>query len=348
MHALATNYPAVLIRARALTGFATLVGRHGADCAALLGAAGIRAKVLDEPESTLPMARVITLLNGSAERLAAPDFGLQLAQLQDIDVLGAVALVARNCATLGEALAAIARNMSYHSPGLKLALEEDPLHTGMMRLRLALDPGAALPLRQAMELSMGVALRFLTSVTGQSGAGWQVGFRHDSPLSAAEYGQHWRASVRLEQDADTLSLPARLLATSISPYGTALQAAAERHVGNLIRRNPLDLSQQVEALVDRQLATGGGTLVQVARQMGLHERTLQRRLKEQAVYFEDIVDGLRRSRAEQYLAQSTIPLAEVSSMLGYTEQSSFIRCCKRWFDTTPQVFRNLYSGFSTT
>ena len=42
--------------------------------------------------------------------------------------------------------------------------------------------------------------------------------------------------------------------------------------------------QQVESLVDRRLASGGGTLVRVARQIGLHERTLQRRLKEHAVF----------------------------------------------------------------
>ncbi len=265
-------------------GFPALVSSHGGDCAALLGAAGIDPRLLDAPDATLPMARLVTLLNGSAERLAAPDLGLHLAQLRDIDVLGALALVVRNSATLGDALAAISRNMSYHSPGLKIDVEADPLRPAMTRLRFALRPGAELPLRHAMELSMGVGVRFIAGVTGEDGADWHIGFRHDSPLDAEQYRKYFRAPVLLAQAQDTLSFPTRLLAFPISPYGSALQEAAERHVGNLIRRSPLDLVQQVESLVDRRLASGGGTLVRVARQIGLHERTLQRRLKEHAVF----------------------------------------------------------------
>ncbi|NRR31086.1 helix-turn-helix domain-containing protein [Oxalobacteraceae bacterium] len=49
---------------------------------------------------------------------------------------------------------------------------------------------------------------------------------------------------------------------------------------------------------------------------------------------------VRRRRAEKFLSHPAIPLAQVASLLGYTEQSSFIRGCKRWFATTPQVYRD--------
>lgn len=334
-----SKFPVVLIRARALTGFAAVVERHGGDLATLLDNAGIPAATLAVPEATLLLARAMALLEDAATDLAVPDFGLQLSLLQDINVLGAVALFARHSATLGDAFAAIARNLPYHSPGVQLHIEADPDRPGYTQLRLVLDAGVTMARRQAVELSFGIAQHFLTMATGTPGPDWQLSVSHGSDLDASEYARYFSGPVLLKQRKDALSFPTRMLATALSPDTGALHDAAQRYVSNVIHRFPLDITRQVEALVDRQLAGGGGSLVQVARELGLHERTLQRRLKEQGVYFEDLVDGLRRSRAEEFLAYPAIPLAQVAALLGYSEQSSFIRVCKRWFGATPQVFR---------
>jgi AraC-like DNA-binding protein len=330
----------VLIRARALTGYADLAARHGGDAQWLLARAGIAPQTLDVPEGTLPLARMAALLHDSASTLGVPDFGLQLARLQDIDVLGPVALFARHAATVGEACSAIARNLPYHSPAIQLFLEPDPGRPGYTQFRFELLLGATLPLRQMFELCLGVSQHFLQSVTHQPGHDWHIDFRHGSALPDHCYHEYFNGTVRTRQALDRLSLPSALLELPLAPGSSMLQEAAERYVSNVIRRFPLDIVQQVEAMVERDLASGGGNLVQIARQLGLHERTLQRRLKEHGVFFEDIVDRLRRHRAEEFLSHPAIPLAQVASLLGYTEQSSFIRVCKRWFDTTPQVYRD--------
>jgi AraC-like DNA-binding protein len=334
-----SNYPMVLIRARALTGFATVVARHGGDLTALLDGVGIAESVLDAPEATILLARFTALLDDAAQALDVPDFGLQLSQHQDINVLGAVALFARHSANLGEALQAIGRNLPYHSPGVQLQLGDDPTRAGFTRLSLKLDAGIDVPRRQIIELGFGIAQHFLQMASGESGENWQVNFGHDSPLSQAQYRSYFAGRVQQRQDSDCLSFPTRLLEIAMAPDSGALQQAAQRYVSNVIRRFPLDITRQVEALIDRQLATGGGSLIQVARELGLHERTLQRRLKEQDVFFEDIVDKLRRNRAEEFLSYPAIPLAQVAALLGYSEQSSFIRVCKRWFGATPQAYR---------
>ena len=339
MHSPAASSHTILIRARALSGFPALVLRHGGDPASLLAAAALPLRLLDAPELPMPLAGFVSLLDESAARLGQDDFGLQLAQQQNIDVLGGVAVIAMYSASVGEAVAAIARNLRYHSPGLQLLVEDDPARPGFTRLRFELALGEHQPRRHIAELCLGVAQRFLRQVTRDAGTGWHYGLRHADGLAPQHYASHFSGSVALGQCCDSLSLPSRLLGIAVAPHGTALQAAAERHIANLIRRFPLDLAEQVEALVAAQLASGGGTLVQVARTLGLHERTLQRRLKEQSVFFEDIVDQLRRSRAEEYLAYPAIPLTQVAALLGYTEQSSFIRTCRRWFATTPQDYR---------
>ena len=330
----------VLIRARSLTGFASLVDAHGGDAAALFEAAGVPRHALDTPDVPVSMADLMALLNRAARELNAPDLGLQLAQRQDITVLGAVALIAQHSATVGEACAAIARHLPYHSPGMAMHIENDAARPGYTQFRLVLQPGRAVEQRQGVELAVGVMHRFLRMVTGDAGDGWHLSLRHAGAVPGVRYGDYFGGPVLLEQADDKLSIPSHLLQVEVAPGQQALRMAAERHVGNLTRRFPLDITQQVEALVERHLAAGGGSLVQIARELGLHERTLQRRLKERAVFFEDIVDRLRRCRAEEYLSYQAIPLAEVAAMLGYSEQSSFVRGCKRWFGTTPRNYRS--------
>jgi AraC-like DNA-binding protein len=77
----------------------------------------------------------------------------------------------------------------------------------------------------------------------------------------------------------------------------------------------------------------------------MHPRTLQRRLKEEGTTFEEIKDEVRRDMAERYLSQTEMPLAQVTALLDYSEQSALGRSCRRWFHTTPRDFRNqLASG----
>jgi AraC-like DNA-binding protein len=334
-----TAAPQVLIRARALTGFGELVTAHGGDPGALLREAGIAPAIVRQPEATLPLARVAALIDTAATVLGVDDFGIRLAGRQDISVLGAVALIARHSATVGDAIRAIARNLPYHTPGARLQLVAEPdARFTQFRYELTLPEG--MPRRHVVELSYAVSIGFLRLVTGADGDDWRIGFRHGEGLSAARYRKAYGCAVRLGEDADWLAFPAALLAAPIDPGSEDLRREAERFVGNVIRRFPLDVGHQVEAMIDRQLAAGGCSIALVAKQMGLHKRTLQRRLDAQALRFEDIIDRLRRDRATELLPHAAIPLSQVGELLGYSEQSSFIRACRRWFGRTPQAMRD--------
>lgn len=327
----------VLIRARALTGFAPLVRRLGGDPAALMHAVELAPEVLDDPERTLPLAQLARLLDDAAEHLARPDFGLLLSRAQDITVLGATALIARYSPDVAAALEGIARHLPYHTPGASLSWHDSGRADLTIRYDLSLE--ADTPRRQIMELSYAVAWNFLSLIANDAGAGWRVEFRHAAASAPAVYRDYFAGPVRFEQPQDALIIPRRLLAMPINPDHPGLLAVAERFVGHVLRRHPLDIGGQVAALIERQLAGGGCTLERVASQLGLHLRSLQRQLAAQNLHFADIIDRVRRQRAEEFLRQPVVPLAQVAALLGYSEQSAFNRACKRWFGCTPLVFR---------
>ena len=326
------------IRARGLYAFGPLVTSLGGQPQALLEASGVSEKVLTDPESTLPLSDMAALLELASSRLDRPDFSLLLGQEQGIAVLGLVAVIALNSSTVGAALEGIARNLPYHSTGARLSLV-NYAEEGMSGLRYDLNLPAGVPRRQIMELSYMVAYRFLCLVTSAAPENWHLHFRHDRGLSKAEYAYYFECSVRLGQAYDELLFPSLLLTQSIDSNDARLRQMAERFVGNEMRRFPLDIGRQVEALIDRQLSTGGASIKHIAGQMGQHPRTLERRLQAQGLVFRDILDEVRRNRANEYLAQPVIPLSEVAALLGYSSQTSLNRACLRWFGQTPNVLR---------
>ncbi len=330
--------PSPVIRARALTGFALLLERHGGDPAEALRRVGFAQNALDDLEAPLPMARVALLLEQAARSLPLDDFGMQLAQLQDTAVMGPLAIVVRYAANLGEACQVIARSIRYHSSGAVLLLEEDT-QPGFVRLRYDLSLPSEVPRRQAIELSYAWFYRLLKMLSGQTGENWRLLFRHPQGLLVDSYRQHFACPVSLGQSVDALCFPQALLQCPIDPENQQLRVLAERYAANVVRRHALDIDQQVVALASRQLASGGATIERIAKQLGMHPRTLQRRLREQGLCFEQLLDQLKKSRAEEYLAYAAIPIPEIAALVGYSEPSPFFRACRRWFGVTPRAYR---------
>ena len=101
----------------------------------------------------------------------------------------------------------------------------------------------------------------------------------------------------------------------------------------------MSLSARVRVLIPRHLVEGDCTCKRVAATLGLHPRTLQRRLREENESFEAIKDSVRRDVALRYLQQPDMSLVQVTELLGYSETSVLSRSCLRWFAASPRRLR---------
>jgi AraC-like DNA-binding protein len=74
---------------------------------------------------------------------------------------------------------------------------------------------------------------------------------------------------------------------------------------------------------------------EVAKQLSMHRRTLDRRLKTEGTTFQEVLDEVRFEAACQLLDTARIPITEIAATLGYAETSAFSRAFRRWSGTTP-------------
>ncbi|MGV3557324.1 helix-turn-helix domain-containing protein [Larkinella arboricola] len=80
---------------------------------------------------------------------------------------------------------------------------------------------------------------------------------------------------------------------------------------------------------------GVPTLEQMAANFNTSPRSLQRKLQDEGVTYQQVADSIRKSLALNYLSSGTYPVKEISYILGYNELSAFSRAFKRWTGTTP-------------
>ncbi len=95
----------------------------------------------------------------------------------------------------------------------------------------------------------------------------------------------------------------------------------------------------VRGAIQQRLTGHRPTTEDVARQLHLSSRTLQRRLQESGSSFQRVLDEARHQMARYYLRSSALELNEAAYLLGYEDASSFARAFRGWEGVPPGHWR---------
>lgn len=327
-----------LLRASSLWSYADLVRSLGGDPEALLGQFHIPADIALQDNAFVPYASAVQLLEASASQLQCADFGLRLAQRQSLEILGPIAVIARNAETIAAAFESISRYIHIHSPAIRLSIDR-PGGKGYLRLRFEIIEHMPALTRQAYELSIGNALQILRLLGGNAVCPVAVLFTH--PRLAAEqlYRDYFGCRVHFDEDYCGMHLPAWLANQRIDSADAQTRKFATEYLESEAIAGTATLSVQVKQLICTLLPTGQCLIQTVAEHLCMHQRTLQRRLADEGASFDELLDQQRRELAARYLTESGLHLSQITGLLGYAEQSTFNRSFRRWFGMTPKAYR---------
>jgi len=100
------------------------------------------------------------------------------------------------------------------------------------------------------------------------------------------------------------------------------------------------IADRVKSVLKRSLASGRPEVALVARDLGMSERTLQRRITDEATTFRALLSDARRELSQQLLADPAIHIDEVTYLLGYHDTTSFYRAFKDWAGVSPGEWRS--------
>jgi AraC-like DNA-binding protein len=326
-----------LLRATAMLGYPELVAELGGDPGAFLSRFHIPAGAEHQPDAFISFEGFARMLEATADELDCPDFGLRLSRWQGLEVLGPIAVIARNAHTVLDGVEAIARYLYIHSPALRLSARQHT-DTGIEYAYEATEPGIPYTL-QGNELSMAIAVRILHLLAGPQARPRAVFFPHTQQGPNAAYRDALGCPVHFGQTWCGFEVSAQLADRRIDNADPETRRIATKYLDATYLPSTAPMAQRVAELTRRLLPTGQCSADAIAAELTMHPRTLQRRLAIEGTRCQDIIDSERRDQAARYLGEPGLHLGQIAGLLGYTEQSALNRSCRRWFGKTPRQYR---------
>jgi AraC-like DNA-binding protein len=324
--------------------------KHNIAVAPLLKRAGVSEYDISVGDGTPSKNRISAFgqakfLEYVAEAIADSAFGLHLAEQSDPRDVGILFYVAAGAKDISEALTLTARYNRIVNEGFRLKLKRTPENLAVESELIGLPRHSV---RQNVEFGMAVILKALRDVAGRNIRPTRAAFVHARNSDLREFERFYLCPVEfgraanegvstdlLEFSNDTLSVP---LVTADPKLLQALQPFCNEAAKE--RRTPTaTLRSAVENEAERLLPHGKMQKRNIAKALGLSERTLSRRLAEEGTTFDEVVDQLRRSLAVQYLKEPGIALSQISWLLGYQGSTSFNHAFRRWTGRSPAKAR---------
>lgn len=323
------------------TVFAESFFRSNAELfAPFLAEAGLDERILHACDVEIPAAKYLEFWELLGRKLDA-SIGLRIGIQTASTTLGAYGHAIRSAPSMFLALRSLSHFAVVFAQGLQVDVHIDAQQV-VLSYQIT-DPGlVVLPRRQDTEFSIGLFLSLLREVTGNPQLRPErVDFEHAAPADLAFHLELLACPLHFQQPDNRLYFPLTLLDMPIRTADPRLFQALEPFLEQqrLGRAAASDFLNQLSYHIASSLGSGGASLEMVAKSMGLSQRTLQRRLGEHQLEFRLLVEEVRRSLAEAYVARAEYSLTEVALLLGYAETSSFSRAFRRWTELSPQQYR---------
>ena len=307
----------------------------------LFDQAGLNQNILDTDDGRINGEQFQYFIHLLCEQSGNPILGLETGDFVQPGSYSVLGYITMSCATLGEAVARIA-------PFEKLVGDMGTTSLAMKGEDIKLtwncnytDPVVRPQLVDNVFASWVNYARWLAD--NQEASPSVVKLRRSSPGSEFEkaYQERWHCPVTFSADEDCITLKKSLLETRLRQPDPLLRKTLEAHALSQLASldTDSDLTSKVRHSIQQQLMHGITRQDMVAEDLGMTSRTLQRKLGQEGVSYQKLLDEVRQKMAEDYLRNSELAIPDIALRLGYSETTSFHRKFKAVTGKTPGEFR---------
>ncbi|QNK67407.1 AraC family transcriptional regulator [Variovorax sp. PAMC26660] len=320
-----------------LEGVLSMFEAEGLDVPSLLREAGFDPDSLHRQNARVPVDEISVLWQLAVARAGKPTLGLHRDLAATHSKLGTVGHAMSCSADLGEALTRLTRYMAVISDATAFSMQPEARGCWMVMEHT----GGSLPIpRQRVEYALLTVFMQCQWLTRRELQPLALEFVYPPPADDRLHREAFSCPIRYNAPANRLLLSAADMAMPLPTHHPTLGEMQEHLLDDQLNLlGQTTTSSLVCAEIARRLPHGEPRRQDVAAGLGLAERTLQRRLQEESVSFQSLLDRTRRKLAQQYLAEDRHTLTDVADMLGFVDSSNFFRACKRWFGLPPTQYR---------
>lgn len=300
---------------------------------------GIDGSLLDSQGGYISIAAFANFLSASAKKYHCPDLGLQIGRQRPKTRFGILTLMVQVCPDVGTALR---KGHQYIGLASDTTLWDLQVESGFAVIRRSDLFAFADDLAQIHALSITQYFELLIALIGPNWRPSAVHFVHDVPRKHLRYYQDtFEAPVYFRQQFDGLIFPAKDLETPLATSDPSLLATVETHLESLLpEAADQGIIGKTRALIRQNLGKATCSLEDIAHQINVHPKKLQRDLKTHDLTFKTMVAQQRHELACHYLEHSDLSLTQLSRILGYSSPTAFSRAFKTENGIPPKLWRS--------
>ena len=306
--------------------------------APLLVRVGLTPELIADPDERLSVRSQVRLLEEAAIALKDDRIGFTLAREFDLREIGLIYYVMASSQTLGEGLKRLARYSRVTNEALVFGYREG----NSLTISLSYSGVPRHSDRHQIEFCMFAVLRICRALTGQNLVPKHFSVAHHRSEGISEMARFVGTKVEFGADADEFDLNVDARGLPLIHADSYLNELLLKSCEAALADRKGEMSQlrtRVENAISSLLPHGRVLVEDVARSLGMSERTLARKLSDEGLNFTEILQQLRRDLAVRYLDDRKLHVSKIAWLLGFQEVSAFTHAFKRWTGKTPSKMR---------
>lgn len=325
----------VTVRSGGLRSSIDLLRELGHDPTPLILASGLTLEVFRDPETEVPLGAALKLLRDCVGTSGLLHFGIMAGGRNSLATLGLFGLLAQTAPDMRTAIDDLIAFLSVHD-----RFAEVRLMTGgeTATLQYVLNFPAVPGVELATDITIAALFRMLRALCGEDWAPTRVSLPRARPADTRPFAETLGTDVVFGSEIGAIEFSLHWLTRtppganqSLRTYFSGLVRVAQQSSGPDVER--------VRRSVRIQLVGGRPSADRAAAALGVHRRTMARRLSADGLTFKQLVRDLRFEMACDMLATTNEPMARIAEMLGYSDQTVFSRAFSRRFGQPPSHLR---------
>ncbi len=304
----------------------------GLDPAALMARAGIDPRLLDDPRNEIEIAQLGRLFALAVAASGCGHVGLLVGAGAPPDSLGLFGLLLSHAPDVGSALRRLTYHVHLRDRGAVVPLL---VSNGIAILGYEIYQPIVEGADQVCDGSLALGVNIMRGLCGAEWRPAEVQFAHRRPADVAPFQRVFGAPLRFDSDRSALIFPAGVLDRPIGESDPEMFHTVMDTIAASESARDDDLVADLRRILRVALITGKGSVGDVAEQLSLHRRTLNRRLRARGTTLRALVESMRFLVSRQLIENTRMPLTDIATTLGYADASAFTRAFRRWTGRPP-------------
>lgn len=309
----------------------------------LLKAANYPEDFLDQPDTRLTLAQFSDLIYEGKRQANEPALGYLFGLELKPSAHGVLGYALMTCQNIREAIFLAERFMSLRINALGIRLSEEG-DIGVLEFGFV---GYLGPYRQlVIEIVTSAVLRIARFLLGKISDTTEIWVDYPEP----DYYKQWQDQlprVRFGMSTIQLRFPAKILDQSLplADLMSQKEAVAKLETELVLMEATSDIASRIRAIMELGQEEFP-SLGLVAEKLSMSSSTLKRRLQQQGVTFQQLLNEAQCARALNLLDNPALSIERVAQSMGYADSANFTRAFKKWTGKSPSAWRESQSPSS--